>query len=139
MSSKRQIIKADVIAALKTIAGVATVTDKWHRFDEVESSRMPFLMVISNEETRDMVNSQRDTECEWLVDVWAYLNETHDSEAWVELVRAKIMTDRSRGTTGGSPNALDTFIPEIMNDNAGLASPGSVFLMTVRVTYRVRE
>ena len=139
MSSKRQIIKADVIAALKTIAGVATVTDKWHRFDEVESSRMPFLMVISNEETRNSVNSQRDTECEWLVDVWAYLNETHDSEAWVELVRAKIMTDRSRGTTGGSPNALDTFIPKITNDNAGLASPGSVFLMTVRVTYRVRE
>ena len=139
MSSKRAIIEANLITALKTIPNIAEVTGDWKRIGEVDASCMPFIMVISSEETRELVNSQRDTSCEWMLDVWCYLRPTDDLEAWIELVRAKVCLDRSRGTTGGAPNAYDTFVTRIATDDQGLAVPNKFFLMQTRVTYRVRE
>ena len=139
MSSKRAIIEANLITALKTIPNIAEVTGDWKRIDEVDASCMPFIMVISSEETRELVNSQRDTSCDWMLDVWCYLRPTDDLETWIELARAKICVDRSRGTTGGSPNALDTFVTRIATDDQGLAVPNKFFLMQTKVTYRVRE
>jgi hypothetical protein len=139
MSSKRQLIKANLIDALETIPGIGEVSDKFILFNNVDSSRMPMLMVFSGEENRDLVNSQRDTECEWNVLVQAYLKAEDDLETWIELVRAKIMLDRSRGTTAGVPNALDTFITKIIADDEGIGNIASAFQMNVLETYRVRE
>jgi hypothetical protein len=138
--SKRQIIKANMLDTLEAVAQIATVTDKFTRFAESESSNYPLLMLISNIEDREPVNSQKDTECSWMLDVWCYLKGTDDLETWIERVRAKIMLDRSRGTTAGVPNALDTFITQIITvDDNGLLAPGSFFLLKVLITYRVRE
>jgi hypothetical protein len=139
MSSKRKIIKADLVAALATIPEIGEVTGEWRRVTEVDASSMPFIMVISSEEKRELVNSQRDTGCEWMLDVWCYLRPTDDLEDWIELVRAKICEDRSRGTTDSSPNALDTFVESILTDDQGLAMPNKFFLMRTRIDYRVSE
>lgn len=139
MSSKRELIKANLVAALKTVASVGDVSTKIERFDAVDSSRMPFVMVLSADEDRELASSQRDTDCEWTLHVWAYLSAEHDCEVWVERLRAKIMADRSRGTTSGTPNALDCFITKIITDSEGVLAPSSFILMHVRVAYRVRE
>jgi len=139
VSSKRAIIEANLIAALETIPNIGEVTGDFTRIEGMDASRMPFIMVISSEETRELVNSQRDTSCDWMLDVWCYLRPTDDLEAWIELVRAKICVDRSRGTTNGSPNAIDTFVTLIETDDQGLAIPNKVFRMQTKITYRVRE
>lgn len=133
--SAREDIRDNLLTTLKAIPGVAEATDEFKRLDQIEStSRMPFLMMVSSDEDRERVNSQRDTQCVWAIPTWCFLKASDDLETWVERVRAAIMVDRSRGV-----HAMDTFISRIATDDKGVAYPNKYFLMIVEVTYRVRE
>ena len=132
--SIRADLKANLLAALATIPGVREVTGEPIRLEALEDSRLPFVMLLSSDERRARVESQKMTECTWELDAWVYLPEGEDLEAWVDLVRAKIMADRSRGA-----RALDTFISTISTDDVGIASPNRFFVAIVEITYRVKE
>ena len=133
--TSRELIRANLVSTCKAIAGVGAVTYKWHTRQQIDSSKMPFIMIMSDEEERERVSSQRVTQCAWANDVWCVIRPNDDLETWIEKVRAAIMANRGRGQI----NVLDTFIELIETDDRGIASPNQFFRMRTIVTYRMNE
>lgn len=135
--SQRTAIKAALITNLEGVDRVRRVEGgRWRDIHEVDTSQMPYIQDVSSEETREKVNSQKDTECEWEHNVWCYVEDYDQVEKYVEELRDHIMSNRG---LGGLQYVLDTFIRRILVDDGQYANPHGIIMMQVVVTYRVDD
>jgi len=135
--SARTDIRDALVTLLEGIDGVRKVsTGPYQDFHQVPTARMPYIQLISSTENRDLLDVHRKSECIWTIDLWCYLDAKEDVEAWVEKIRAQIVTNRGLSLPGV---VTDVFIRTIITDDVGWVSPDGFILMEIEVTYRVLD
>lgn len=130
----RENIRADVLYTLRGIEKMRRVSDKFIPFQQVLGSDMPYSQAIPSNETRKIMDSNRGFDCVWDLLVWIYVEDVADLETWIGKVHTALYADRTRGGY-----ARQSWIAEIESDDRGLAIPGGVAVLTLRVEFRERE